>query len=81
MSSSDASEEGYGICHSWWNRAEVAAVGRVPERARFRRKAGHSARESVLQAAGFIYEGGRWAKIHETGSNLDSEWEVVDSFS
>ena len=80
VSSSDASEEGYGICHSWWNRAEVAAVGRVPERARFRRKAGHSARESVLQAAGFIYEGGRWEKIHETGSNLDSEWEVVDSF-
>lgn len=37
VSSSDASEEGYGICHAWWPRDQVASVGRVQERSRFRR--------------------------------------------
>ena len=50
---SDASEEGYGVCHATWNRDLVAAVGRVKERSRFRRAAGRSARDAYFEAAGF----------------------------
>ena len=59
----DASEEGYGVCASWWPRSTVASVGRVSERSRFKRSGGHSARESALGSAGFIHDptSGKWA--------------------
>ena len=56
----DASLSGYGICHSWWPKHEVAAVGRIAERSRFRRTHYHSAREAALISAGFAKVGGRW---------------------
>ena len=41
------------MCHSTWKRDVVASVGRVKERARFRRAAGRSARDAYFEAAGF----------------------------
>ena len=53
VSSSDASEYGFGICTSHWDPAQVSSVGRISERSRFRRTGGHNARESALSSAGF----------------------------
>ena len=55
----DASLTGYGICHSWWPKHEVASVGRISERSRFRRTQFHSAREAALISAGFAKVSGR----------------------
>lgn len=51
---SDASEEGYGVCHTSWEPAATADIGRFSARNRFKRSGGHNARESALSAAGFI---------------------------
>ena len=81
VSSSDASEEGYGICHSWWDRSEVAEVGRTLERSRFRRSSGHSARESALHAAGFELSEKGWVKSAAGAAALaDAGWEIVSGF-
>ena len=56
VTSTDASEQGYGLCTSWWPKNVVGAVGRVGERSRFKRTGGHSARESALGAAGFEFD-------------------------
>ena len=50
ISASDASLEGYGVCTCKAPKAAVSAVGRLSERERFKRRAGHSARESALEA-------------------------------
>ena len=51
---SDASTTGFGVCTAKWSKTDVAAVGRVSERSRFKRIGGHSARESSLTSAGFV---------------------------
>ena len=57
----DASETGYGVCISDWTRQEVRAVGRTLERGRFRRAAGHSARDAYFLEAGLAKdELGQW---------------------
>ncbi|CAK0823925.1 unnamed protein product, partial [Prorocentrum cordatum] len=58
---SDASLHGYGLARAFWPQELVESVGRVPERARFRRRCAHSAREAALCAAGFgMSESGKW---------------------
>lgn len=68
---SDASTTGYGVCTSHWKLSDVSAVGRIKERARFKRSGGHSARESSLTSAGFI-------KDEVTGSWKVGEIEAED---
>ena len=63
VSSSDASLTGFGVCHAWWKKQQVALAGRTLERSRFRRSDFHSARESALVAAGFSKTGHGWAPI------------------
>ena len=53
VQSSDASEYGWGMSGSFWTREKVGSIGRVPERARFKRKAGVAARENAFAQAGF----------------------------
>ena len=62
VTSSDASERGFGVCTSRWTSMQVASAGRVVEKSRFRRTESHRARESALTAAGFYQESstGRW---------------------
>ena len=85
VSTSDASETGFGVCTAFWPTAEVAAAGRINERSRFRRTAGHSARESALTSAGFVRDevSGKWV-VNEIDSAefLDKAgWEVDPCFS
>ena len=47
----DSSKSGWGITSAVWERDQVAAVGRVLERSRFKRNGVHSARESALAEA------------------------------
>ena len=54
VSASDASLSGFGIVSSTWSREDVAEVGRLHERGRFKRAGPHSARESALTTAGFV---------------------------
>ena len=49
----DASLSGYGISSTIWSPCEVAAVGRVPERRRWKLGAG-IAREHALEQAGVV---------------------------
>jgi len=75
VTSSDASEKGYGVCTSHWHPSQVAAAGRRPERSRFRRTESHRARESALTAAGFFQDSatGRWL-----AGEIDSEQYLTD---
>ena len=84
VTSSDASESGYGVCTSHWPSSQVAEAGRVPEKSRFRRTESHRARESALSAAGFHQDvpTGKWL-----AGKIDSEeylksigWEVSEGF-
>ena len=84
VTSSDASEKGFGVCTSHWTSQQVAAAGRVPEKSRFRRTESHRARESALSAAGFYQETstGKWL-----AGEIDSEeylsnvgWECSSDF-
>ena len=80
----DASEQGYGISTSFWPRAEVAKVGRVLERSRFRRVGGHNARDSALTSAGLTKDSlsGRWhsGDLDSADFLKSSGWELDDSF-
>ena len=89
----DASEEGCGVCSSRWDRGTVARVGRLKERSRFRRGAGHSARDSFFQAAGFkLGDDGQWTAAKEGledeepadepvgRSSKEGQWFTDDSF-
>jgi hypothetical protein len=61
VTQSDASLGGFGTCSDIWPRQKVAKVGRVLERARFRRGGARRARESALTAAGFCQaDNGEW---------------------
>ena len=42
VSACDASEQGYGVVSSTWRPEEVAKLGRIPERSRFRKLGCHS---------------------------------------
>ena len=88
---SDASEQGYGVCSALWPRHEVAAVGRVLERARFKRVGSHQARESALTGAGFVKDrSGRWHAAAfgeenpeegpDTTADVHEGWEVDPEF-
>ena len=71
VSATDASEEGYDVCSAHWDTSIVARVGRLKVRSRFRRGAGHSARDSFFQAAGFrLGDDGQWTAAKE---GLDDE--------
>ena len=48
----DASESGWGIATSMWEAPDLQRVGRLLERARFKRTGGASAREAALASAG-----------------------------
>ncbi|CAK0845234.1 unnamed protein product [Prorocentrum cordatum] len=79
---SDASLHGYGLARAFWPRELVESVGRVPERARFRRRCAHSAREAALCAAGFsMSESGKWELkgLPEDEEEL-GQWDVVRDF-
>eukprot|EP00435_Cladocopium_sp_Y103_P072928 s29_g41.t2 len=54
VSASDASLTGFGVVSSFWKREDVARVGRLQERSRFKRLGSHSAREAALTTAGFV---------------------------
>ena len=85
--SSDASEEGYGIVAGVFDKDQVAQVGRMSERGRFKRSGGHNARESALTAAGFIQDDvtGQWVEgdlgsadyLDAAGWELDSRFPEV----
>ena len=66
VAATDSSLEGFGVVSSVWHREEVAQVGRVMERSRFRKLGSHSARDSALTAAGF------------TRDAITNAWEVGD---
>lgn len=84
---SDASKVGFGICTSFWDREDVAKVGRIKERTRFKRSSGHSARESALTSAGFVKDliTGDWKAglidgeqyLEQSGWTLDETFEEV----
>ncbi|CAK0809789.1 unnamed protein product [Prorocentrum cordatum] len=79
---SDASLHGYGLARAFWPRELVESVGRVPERARFRRRCAHSAREAALCAAGFsMSESGKWILkgLPEEEEEL-GQWDVARDF-
>ena len=93
--SCDASLSGWGVARSLWSSKEVAEVGRVSERSRFRRGVGLPARGHALSAAGFEYdeETRRWAAeaARHHGGELDEQsllsaarescrWEEVEDF-
>ena len=54
--SCDSSLTGWGITAALCEKGEMAAVGRVLERGRFRRNAGHSARETALAERGVEHD-------------------------
>ena len=54
----DASLDGFGISVATWPTADVSAIGRVPERDRFRDEDAMSARRSALGAAGLLEAAG-----------------------
>ena len=84
---SDASTTGFGVCTSFWNIADVAEVGRVQERSRFKRNQSCPARESSLTAAGFVKDSitGSWRSgeidgeeyLSLTGWSLDNDFPEV----
>ena len=84
---SDASTTGFGVCTSFWNVVDVAEVGRVQERSRFKRNQSCSARESSLTAAGFVKDSitGSWRSgeidgeeyLNLTGWSLDNNFPEV----
>ncbi|CAK0833049.1 unnamed protein product, partial [Prorocentrum cordatum] len=79
---SEASLHGYGLARAFWPQELVESVGRVPERARFRRRCAHSAREAALCAAGFsMSESGKWELkgLPEDEEEL-GQWDVVRDF-
>ncbi|CAK0860615.1 unnamed protein product [Prorocentrum cordatum] len=79
---SDASLHGYGLARAFWPQKLVESVGRVPERARFRRRCAHSAREAALCAAGFsMSESGKWELkgLPEDEEEL-GQWDVARDF-
>ncbi len=82
VASSDSSLSGFGVCQAWWPKQEVAGVGRVLERTRFRRAAGHSARESALVAAGFELKDDTWLRSSRSGQQLllEAGWELDKGF-
>eukprot|EP00974_Lingulodinium_polyedra_P111354 10771266-Lingulodinium_polyedra.AAC.1 len=74
---------GWSIAQGFWARTQVASVGRISERARFRRCGNHSAREAALAAA-FLENssGGDWRAIcdEEIVAKLREDWEVAADF-
>ena len=84
VSSSDASEYGFGICTSQWDPGQVSSVGRISERSRFRRIGGHNARESALSSAGFSRDpiSGQWVVCEGDGEDFLNQtgWEIDHDF-
>ncbi|CAK0879112.1 unnamed protein product [Prorocentrum cordatum] len=74
----DASLAGWAMAQSFWDPAQVAGVGRVSERSRFKRVGAHSARESALTSAHlFRDESGEWRSQLLGDDLLSDDWEVV----
>ena len=78
---SDASEQGYGICIGDWPQGETTRVGRVPERARFRKLGGTGAREHYFEQAGLaINDEGEWTAVEDGAKNRVIAWDVDKDF-
>ena len=78
---SDASEQGYGICLGSWPKGEVAKIGRVSERARFRKLGGAPAREHYFEQAGLaIDEEGEWTAVDDGRSSREVVWSEDSDF-
>ncbi len=61
VTTSDASEDACGVCCSEWPISSVAAHARVPERSRFKKRSGVSARDSFFMRGGFVRDStGLW---------------------
>ena len=56
----DASEEGWAVAQSFWEKSVLDRITLVSERSRFKRSS-HSAREAALAAAGMELRQGKWA--------------------
>ena len=87
----DASESGYGVCLGAWPIEVVRSTGRVCERSRFHRAAGHSARDAFFEKAGLVRDDeGQWVDqggvaedaVHDEvpGGLRESEWLVGGDF-
>ena len=73
----DASEFAYGVCFGSWPEGSTATVGRISERARFRRLPGQSARDHFFMQSGIARdEDGNWEAIPQK----TVDWEVVEDF-
>ncbi|CAK0883464.1 unnamed protein product, partial [Prorocentrum cordatum] len=77
----DASLAGWAMAQSFWEPSQVASVGRVSERSRFKRVCAHSARESALTSAHlFRDESGEWRSQFLGDEPQLDDWEVVADF-
>lgn len=74
VSSSDAGPSGWGITHARWPTAEVAAIGRTLERARYRVPGAEKAREHA-----FAESDGPPEEFSATGLEQEG-WERLDDF-
>ena len=78
---SDSSKGGFGVCCSTWPENVVAEVGRLGERSRFKRTGPHSARESALTSAGFMWdsEAQCWT-VNDSSPDLEADWDISEGF-
>ena len=73
---SDASLSGWAVAGSYWSRQDVATIGRVQERSRFRYTDMAAPREHALGSLGFSQDNdGKW---HATGAS--GVWEQDSEF-
>ena len=82
VGASDASLEGLGVCSAQWPREAVMRHGRIPERGRFRRTSGHSARDAWFAPNGFTRdsETALWRPLLDSESFSHLDWERVSDF-
>ena len=80
----DSSKSGWGITSAVWERNQVAAVGRVLERSRFKRDGAYSARESALAEANIDIDDLKrsWRNGYLSSEDClrDSSWTLDNKF-
>ena len=65
---------------AFWPDVIVQSVGQVRERSRFRRVGPHSARESALETAGFVFREGQWFRGAGRPGADDDAWDIDHDF-
>ena len=77
----DASEAGFGVSTSKWSKAEVAKVGRLQERNRYKWESAREARRHAMEAGGFAWDPylDRWTARSPDMEDL-GEWHVDQGF-